>query len=269
MRERSRLMGTVIRILGRPATTYLVLPLVFLTLAAAPLSAAMSVGITSCGQEIASRKTGVLLADLSHCLFAVTLLQHARLDLNGHSISGEPNSDLIICSRSCEVNGPGTISDANEGIVAGIGEVRNYTVKGVLTVRDLTMRNLQSALSASAGIKASNLLITHGGRAFAAQRVQAADITITDSLPGETIGDGRMRFRRLVLTGSSTLGVSATALRLVDSYVMGDIGGYPGFDLVASQRPKLIRSTCGRSARWNRVGLAVGTWGVCVHDPRP
>src|SRR5262249_43399513 len=137
----------------------------------------------------------------------------------------------------------------------------------VLRIDGVTVRDAKFALSAGTAVRASNVLIVDSGRAFSSPRIRGTDVTITGSLPGETIGDGMVRLTRLVLSGGSTLGISAVGLRLVDSYVVGDDSGYPGLDILTRRRPTLVRSTCGRSARLTRSGVPAGTWHVCMDDP--
>src|SRR5262249_52891253 len=217
-------------------------------LAAATRVAAFDV--TTCGQVVPEGDRAVLQADLSGCFWGVVLEPDATLELNGHHLSGLPDfSDLIVCQRSCTIHGPGELSETFEGVVAGAaGAGHRPARRGVLRIDGVTVRDAKFALNAGTAVRARNVVIIHSGRAFSSPRIRGTDVTITSSLPGETIGDGMVRLTRLVLSGGSTLGISAVGLRLVDSYVVCDDAGYPGLDIVTRRRPTLLRSTCGRSA---------------------
>ena len=233
-----------------------------------PHTTAAAVDVTACGQVVPARQTGVLQADLAGCFWGVVLKPGAKLELNGHSVSGLPDfSDLVVCETNCTVSGPGDLSDTFDAVIAGVlGAGHRPAKHGVLTIRNVRVHDAKFALSAGSAVRASNVEIAHSGRAFVAPRIVGTDVAITDSLPGETIGDGRVRLVRLVLVGGSTLGISAVSLRLVDSYVMGNDDGYPGIDILTMHRPRVIRSTCGRSARLARDGVPVGTWRICMED---
>src|SRR5262245_6278511 len=250
--RRTRLQGLL------PALLYLA--------AATPAAA---VDVTACGQVVPEGQRAVLQADLSACFWGIVLEPGATLDLNGHHLSGLPDfSDLIVCQRSCTILGPGELSETFEGVVAGAaGAGHRPARRGVLRIDGVTVRDAKFALNAGTAVRARNVVIIHSGRAFSSPRIRGTDVTITSSLPGETIGDGMVRLTRLVLSGGSTLGISAVGLRLVDSYVVCDDAGYPGLDIVTRRRPTLLRSTCGHSAHLTRRGVPLSTWHVCVDDP--
>src|SRR4029077_4030306 len=102
-----------------------------------PHTTAAAVDVTACGQVVPARKTGVLQADLAGCFWGVVLKPGAKLELNGHSVSGRPDfSDLGACETNCTVSGPGDLSDTFDAVIAGVlGAGHRPAKHGVLTIR--------------------------------------------------------------------------------------------------------------------------------------
>src|SRR5262245_38072558 len=103
-----------------------------LPLAVAGRSHAMDV--TSCGQFVRDRDTGVLVGDLDCSSatgsFAVELGTRATLQLAGHTIIGQG----VHCPTGCTILGPGDITGAYSAVV-GNGS-RPMTLAGGLSIHD-------------------------------------------------------------------------------------------------------------------------------------
>src|SRR5437879_11862084 len=89
----------------------------FVTFAWVAIAAGRGYGldITDCGQVVPEGQVGVLQADIAGCHVAVTLADHARLQLNDHSLT-ECSIGPAQCLESCTVTGPGTLASRNHGI---------------------------------------------------------------------------------------------------------------------------------------------------------
>jgi hypothetical protein len=237
---------------------------------AATCTQAAEVHITACGQVVPPHQVGVLDVDLLNCPNppgAVGVGDRATLWMNNHSINGPADAFFPVgvrCGASCTVLGPGDIGNVATAIFAGFGcaadrcppPVGRVTVDGI-TVHDTS----RDALSADLMVRATNVVLTRCAVGIRVPRVRGANITITDT---DYVGiEGDVRLRRLTIVGGPHQGIVGS-VRLVDSIVTG----HADYDLLTGTRPRLIRSTCGRSARL-RQGVSIGSWNVCTDDPRP
>lgn len=201
---------------------------------------AYAVDITTCGQVVNERETGVLQTDLVDCSTGVTLEARATLMLNGHSISG---AYIGVECRGAKwaILGPGSIVGGHDGIL--------YTFPGALhpklTLRDLVIDDNDDVAVAAEG----------GGR-IVADGVEAS---------GNAMGlaASRITGRNLSVTGNGGFGLYSDRLLLRDSTVTGNNGAPGGVDISVYRKPRVSNSTCGLSAGPN------GPWGICAGDAAP
>jgi hypothetical protein len=199
----------------------------------------------------------------------VTLGRKAALFMNGHAISGGRGDFAVAiqCAASCTISGPGVISNVTAAVLAGSLGVGRET-RALVSVDGITVHDVTDGFDADEGIRASNLVIMRAVVALrAGGRIEGSNVSVTEA--DESAAEAAVvRFTRLSVTGGTGAGVIATRVRLVDSVVMQKIAGSPmltsGVDVLTVKRPRLVRSTCGRSARLVRGGVPGGTWDVCA-----
>jgi hypothetical protein len=112
----------------------------------------------------------------------------------------------------------------------------------------------------------------NGGGAIAdcsGLKLKGENVTITNNGTG-ICGDG-IKLKNATITGNGVAGIfSWTArVKLKDSTVTGNDAGGNGFDIVTSKRPRLVDSTCGRSAQVAPLATPDAgspSWGVCTND---
>lgn len=227
--------------------------------AAAPLAVAAPpppVAVVSCGQVVPKATTGVLAADLA-CTSqnGVTLEARAKLDLAGHTITGDVALQMgVECLGACTVSGPGSISGFIHGIKADKGAIKVdggisftslhwgiYGRRGA-QVKDATFSgHLSTAVSAAQAAKIESSTFTNNSRAISS--------------------GGTVKLVASTITGGST-GIYARGANLIDSSIDTTTDGGTGPDITSNGRPRLRNSTCaGTSVNFNLV-----TWGVCALD---
>jgi hypothetical protein len=261
------------------------------TLAAMLVSTpALAIDISTCDQVVPRGQVGVLIADLDCRTTAVRLEMGARLRLDGHTIAVDSGLGVECRQKRCTIEGPGVI-DGKTTADTGIGGHERVR----LDVSDVTIQNFEFGifgvarnkanlenvvvdgnalfgldLQQPSTINASNLTVrnTNGptGRAVHAENCVGEDWTITDNLATLNEQSGvacaRARIDRLTATGNGGTGVWLGVIgRFRDSTITGNGVGGDGIDIVSERRPRLIATTCGRSA--DKSGTP---WGVCTND---
>jgi len=95
----------------------------FLLIQLAAASAQGQIPVTSCETYIRDPGDYILAHNLSDCRrFGIVITTHARLNLNGHTISGTGNfSGIYVDSGGVEISGPGTISNFETGVFIASG----------------------------------------------------------------------------------------------------------------------------------------------------
>lgn len=272
--------------------------LALLVSSAAPAAA---FDVTACYQTVPGHETGVLQADLV-CDGTggpnVNLLRHARLDLNGHTISGgyigvatDPGQ-----TGKNEIFGPGDIFgvvNGDGGFGAGISAagkvvVRNVhlhdNVRGIVSVYDFAMKledvtitnnsaegiasyfgNLADRIGPGKGqIEARNCVVSGNGD----NGIEAwGRLALRDSTVGGNGGAGVVSKGNFFALGGVTITNNANAGLLSTSRKPGNVkdgtltGNGPGGDVAAPVAPKLVASTCEHS-----VDTDGGTLGICTGD---
>ena len=174
---------------------------------------------------------------------AVFVVPGARLELNGHTISGAQigvfggRPDFTVPRGTTRLVGPGTITATREA-------VRGFraTVTGVALHENLY------------GIAASKLRL--------------ADVDASGNTIGVSVFDS-LRATRLTADGNRSLGVLAyESARLASSHVTGS----GTVDITSELRPRVTATTCDRSAALEETaqpGIYEPTgppWGVCAGD---
>jgi hypothetical protein len=224
--------------------------------------------ITACGQTVAAGDVGVLQADLLGCFIGVDLSNGATLQMNGHSISAGTTG--ILCEQSkCTVTGPGDIFQNTVGI-------RTWGRR--VGLQNLNLHdNAERALDCNAPslVVASNLSVTHNGFgsstkpdytfALIGDSLRAEGLTVSDNA-GIGIYFGKFKIANATVTNNGNIGANAlTRALLVNTTMTGNHGLDADYDIVSGKRPRLLSSTCGKSA------TAYGpfpppSWGVCAND---
>jgi hypothetical protein len=220
--------------------------------------AAPPVPVTACRQEV-ERAIGILTVDLdcsSDPLAIGVVLRNAKLDLNGHSITGAEIG--VVCAEKCTIFGPGTIS----GNHSGIDQISLRPNGGKVTLKEATVTGnagngiagdrvyvLESTISGNGGFIVQGN--PAGGGIFATHRVAIRDSTVDGNETYGACSSGRISVTRSTLTGS---GAAPGCVPHPSCDACGDV--------VTRKKPFVSRtSVCDVSA--NPLG---GTWGVCSAD---
>lgn len=95
----------------------------FLLIQLAAASAQGQIPVTSCETYIHDPGDYVLANNLSDCArFGIVITTHARLNLDGHTISGKGAfSGIYVDSGDVDITGPGTISNFESGVMVASG----------------------------------------------------------------------------------------------------------------------------------------------------
>jgi hypothetical protein len=234
--------------------------------------------VTACGQVVTSR-SAVLTTDLN-CgtgtgSFGVVLRSGARLDLQGHTITG--GSIGVACGNMLCVSawcGPDKRS--------GTCEVSNGTITGAqyaIGGRGVVVRNMTFVDNAAYDILAVHKADVYDSD-FLSGDVNSVQGDKRVRLFGSTVNGGyinsakRVELRSTTVTSSSPLGVYGRVIKLFGSSVTGSLAHsncgteWQCADLVSDVRPILdATSTCERSQRTPReFGAPIESWGVCTLD---
>jgi hypothetical protein len=265
--------------------------LTFCILGAAP---AHSLDVTSCGTNIPEGQTGVLTTDLvcsslAVGAFGVELEDRATLDLAGHTISGgifgvtghaQVNPRCRILSSAPGGAIVGTlfgISDCQKTEVSDLAVI-GATMQAIggphLVLTNVTIRDGGEPIT-TASLTATNLVVTNNHGVMAMNRGTIRGLIATGNTGAVFSGGiggtfflrsfGPLRLTGATITGNTGVGVTGVRVTLKNSTVTGNNPTGDGIDLLTTNRPRLINSTCGRSAELNRFLGA--SWRVCANDP--
>jgi hypothetical protein len=221
-------------------------------LALSAVTTAAATDITTCGQTILARDTGVLVADLDcpSSAGAVFLGEKATFDLAGYTLTG----GQVQCTGSCTVRGGTIVGVPSAAIYAGLGYGRKFIGE------DLDLHDNDVGLVAQArtviltNVNASNN-VEDGIETFSATRIRGTGVTASSN--GSTGLDvqnrGSVLITGLTATGNGWGGVinDGRRTRLVDSTVTGNawppFPGEPTMIDIAGPCPKLLNTTCDHS----------------------
>lgn len=258
------------------AATLVALSLSFV-LAAPSFAAPPVVEVTTCGQ-IVSGRNAVLTADLVCSTgagsFGVQLRSGAKLDLQGHTITG--GSVGVACGTMLCVDswcGPTKRS--------GSCQVSNGTITGAeyaIGARQIVVRDMTFVDNHGGDILAVHKADIHGSQFQGTPSSVQGDkrVRLFDStLDGGYVNSAkRVELHATTITNASTFGVQGRDIRLFGSSVTGSLdhlGCGTEFDCadLLSDTPPLVdaTSTCERSRRTRRGPTApLESWGVCALD---
>ena len=274
-----------------PVTTLVVSAI----LSIAAWSSAAAVDVTACGQTIARRDVGVLVADLdcSASPFGVRLLRHATLDLNGHSIAGGDSTVATVVgvgsSRAANpigygrgrftILGPGSITGTSHPPINSTG------TRACVLVNDGV-----AAIGMTGTVEISGCIYgIHGARRFTRSgepvssgpngrgRVTLEHATVADT--GESgVAVMNLTASDVTATGNRSIGLGATRRMIVSNVTanqnvgIGLFGGklLQGSDVVAMDNAYNGVDTCGfgRIELTNLSATGNGLYGVCGDEVR-
>ena len=268
---------------------------------AAPVRA---LDITTCGQVVPRRTTGVLQVDLS-CTptpsndnfyrFGIELEGGATLDLNGHTLTllGCGNAAGVLCNGNCVVTsstGTATIVGPSPQLNEGCNGIFGRTVSasklavssfgnGIfagrrLTAADVTASNNFRGLRARTAVL-DNVTANDNGDAGILTQDHPSRVRVTNStVSGNThfgifnggVGGGSIHAAGVTVTNNGCEGVVAGEGKHVQ-LTDSHVTGQPK-DVETAIRPLLLNTVCGISSHLTG-GCADGpngTWGVCAND---
>jgi len=247
--------------------------LAILTLALSTISGfSHAMDVTACGTVVPERDIAVLQADLDCGVLpvGVTLGRGARLELNGHVLSGGQQAVLAdFGAGHAWVDGPGAVTGAEVGITTAADGVSGRGAELRLTDVDLHDNDI--------GAFADRLRLTR----VTAERnlhglasnfgLTGVDVVASDNTHfGVWSAAGKIKIRRLTATNNGWYGAIATQggrVTLIDSTVSGNAPAYGAIDISSSRRPSLKNVGCGRSSNSYSVFFTGGTsWNVCADD---
>lgn len=212
-------------------------------LARAADAAPVDVLVDSCGQVVPPKAHAHLAADLDCSAYAgnvaVTLGKKATLDLGGYTFTTGGSSGLDCSAGRCTI--------------------RNGTVQGSATFGIVAVRS-----------SIESVAVHHGGLgAVSVDKSTIRDATISGTALIGVHGNSKVKIAGSTITGHAIFGVWVPRVQLVDSTVTGNMTdpecstGATCADVMASKRPRLKRSTCGRSQTLPTDPFA-GCLGWCV-----
>jgi hypothetical protein len=215
----------------------------------------------------------------------VVLGRSATLDLAGFALRGAvgdaPEIGVLSGRGRASINGPGEIANFDFGT-----HLSGRAVLDGLTVQDCVHQGIFGF-----NLRLTNVTATANGVGVVGGRVQLRGGVIASANTSDGVsassgirGSGltasnngghgvHARIRGLVLTGLTAndnggAGVlSARGGILIDSSLAGNDGGGIGVDVGTERRPRLVRTTCGKSSQTQSNGFSWGPpWGVCTND---
>lgn len=271
--------------MARFRRTTLIASLVFV----ASVSRAHAIDVTACGQFVPPREVGTLVGDLDCSAVAgpaVSLGKKAKLDLAGHTITGNAASAGVSCTDHCSIVGGGTISGAEDCVraVPPAGKTLQLVIEG------LTVSGCGNGIAGQSGRPGTKLrakdLVTTGntGWGILVASVSGANVTASSNGgPGIVAGSGSVNGQSFTVTGND-LGIGGHSVVLRSSVVTGNgdsgvravlgrvtlrgstVTGHAEVDVGSHRAPRLVDSTCDRSAQIE-LGMPAGPpWGVCSLD---
>lgn len=236
---------------------------------------ALAVDVTTCGQRIPAGSVAVLQADLDCTgFFGVILEGTSTLQLNGHTLSGV-NAGSVYCQKGkCVIQGPGEIRDSgllfeqkSKGVVSGVDFVEANIRGHTRTKVQLENVSLLRGRVQVSSLRGSGVVVQDSDPAqptfptIYGDSVTLEDSTITGGA-GRAIYGAAIKLANVTIAGAGGVGVDAQrSVRALDSTITGNDTAGTGIDIRSVKRPRVIRTTCGRSADENGA-----PWGVCAND---
>jgi len=244
-----------------------------------------AVDITGCDQEVPAGQVGVLTTDLdcsadqSAESYGVELGRNAKLDMQGHTITGPRWA--VYCP------GPGgtctVISTGNAGTLTG-AEAGVWCPSSRITVSNVRFVGNQYGISNNPKTSLTDVTFVDNGFALTTRSLRATNVTATGSCNGYCfdIAKGRIdglltsdtgpsatviqvaktiRLNGASMSGSAEqVGILATTIKATNSAVTGH-----GVDF-ASRSLRVLAVSCDHSLRFDRSGSPIGSWGICAGD---
>ena len=249
----------------------------------------------ACGLTVPAGQTVVLQADLTCASdpVAIVLDRDTTLDLNGFTLRATAaGAAAVVCEdRSCSVvssaAAPGVISGESTG-EDGITIIEYLAPVSRMVVDNVTVRDFEEIGIYATGLGTttlSNVSVTgcgyQGINGGARGRLIVNNVVVNDNADGiagprlvkgvgltldGNAGKGMFHVPRAVLTGLTASGNGVAGIE-VESTLLRDsaLSGNGQFDIAAVRRPRLIDSTCERSAK--NIAPPFMPWGVCTLDP--
>jgi Right handed beta helix region len=227
---------------------------------------AAATDVTTCGQTVAAKDTGALVADLT-CPSSATgvfLQDRATLDLGGHTLAG----GQVTCVLSCTIRN-GTIANVNPvgsfgGTAVFAGE--SFSSRSKFVATDLTVRDSGAGIATQVrrlvltNVNVSNNL-SFGIFTVAAKTLRGTNVTANDNGGtgisfGNSPNGAALRMTGLTATGNGQGGLINNGRRtvLINSTLTGNhFGPFPGdptlvdIATTAGNCPKLQNTVCDHS----------------------
>lgn len=226
---------------------------------------AAALDVTSCGEIVPAGQAARLAADLDCPSGAgIVLGDRARLYLDGHVLSGSPDSSNVVCQGpKCKIVGPGEIVGGNYA-VTGEGEV----LVSEATIRD----QIRGGIDGIASVRVRRVTMT--GIGFGHPSPSSSEVIRSGRLRGPYlearnnaggISSTEYRLRHATITDNGGIGIGGPGFgRLSRSTVTGNLGGALGvpIDVFGIQPPKLYNTVCDHSYNANNGG----DFGICQLD---
>lgn len=217
--------------------------------------------VTTCGQAVAARDTGVLVADLTcpSSAIGVFVQDRATLDLGGHTLTGGG----VECVSSCTIrNGTVTQVHPQVAVFAGTGPIgrakftgENLTLQGstagiVSQTRKVLLTNVNASNNLGDGIQMR-----------AAKTVRGQNVTANANVGhgvwlGSEVGSASLKITALTAIGNGQAGLinNGKTTVLVGSTLTGnEFGPFPGAPTLVDiatrdgRCPKLVSTVCDHS----------------------
>jgi hypothetical protein len=221
----------------------------------------------------------------------------STLDLNGHTITGGvfgvqgafATQNRVAAARArCHIlsSVPGGaivgslfgISDCDKTEVSDVAVI-GATIQAIggprLVLTNVTIRDGAEPIT-TATLEASNLVVTNNRGVTQMNRGVIHGLIATGNTSPwflRSFKHSSLVLTDATITGNTGVGVIGERITLKNSTVSGNnttaqvIGGgetVDGIDLISKRKPRLINSTCGRSAQ---LSVLSNSWGVCANDP--
>ncbi len=239
---------------------------------------AHAIDIAFCGQEIPSGTTGTLVNDLACGTGGTGVVLHpkATLQLNGHTITGGTISVYVLPGKKIVIEGPGEIAGASEvGVFAqnNVGRRIGVTIRNGVDIHDHGIVGIALGQGNRVKLDLDDVTLRNNAGGPIADctgvKLKGVDVVIADNGAG-LCGDG-IKLQNATITGNGIAGIFSwkARVKLLDSTVTGNDAGGNGYDIVTSRRPKLVNTTCGRSAQVAPLAqpdAGSPSWAVCAGD---